>query len=133
MECVDYLISRSTETGSWLGQSYQGQGIGTAMRQVICAFAFDCLDADEVRSSALIDNQSSQGASRNVGDVEDDTDRERLNDGLAVLQRFRLTADDLIRHEHPLSVEGLDPLRRSIGLGASTEETESSDHAVGRR
>ena len=41
----DYLIIRGGETGSWLGRRFQGRGIGTAMRQVICAFIFDHLDA----------------------------------------------------------------------------------------
>ena len=34
-----YLVTRSAETGSWLGRAHQGRGIGTAMRQAMCAFA----------------------------------------------------------------------------------------------
>ena len=37
----DFPVTRTAETGSWLGQAHHGQGIGTVMRQVVCAFAFD--------------------------------------------------------------------------------------------
>ena len=40
----------TAETGSWLGQSYQGRGIGTRMRRAVCAFAFDHLGAVELTS-----------------------------------------------------------------------------------
>ena len=44
---------------SWLGRGFQGRGIGTAMRRVICAFAFDHLDAEQVTSGAFSDNPAS--------------------------------------------------------------------------
>ena len=62
-----YLVTRSAETGSWLGRAHQGQGIGTAMRQAMCAFAFDHLDAAEVTSAAFLDNPASRAVSRKVG------------------------------------------------------------------
>src|SRR5215475_1610709 len=55
----DYLITRTADTGSWLSRRYQGKGIGTAMRQVICAFAIDCLDAEMITSAAYTDNPAS--------------------------------------------------------------------------
>jgi RimJ/RimL family protein N-acetyltransferase len=36
-----YAITRSPETGSWLAARFQGQGVGTRMRQAICALLFD--------------------------------------------------------------------------------------------
>ena len=60
-------MTRTGETGSWLGREFQGRGIGTAMRQVICAFAFDHLDAEEVTSGAFLDNPASLAVSRKVG------------------------------------------------------------------
>ena len=43
----NYLVTRTGETGSWLSREFQGRGIGTAMRQVICAFAIDHLRSEE--------------------------------------------------------------------------------------
>ena len=62
-----YLVTRTGETGSWLGQGFHGRGIGTAMRQVMCAFAFDHLDAAEITSSAFTDNPASLAVSTKVG------------------------------------------------------------------
>lgn len=116
MQSVDYLITRTAATGSWLGQSYQGRGIGTAMRQIICAFAFDHLDAVEVTSAALRDNRTSQRVSRKIGYQDNGEQRTPLGGDLVVELHYRLSAEDLVRYEHPLAVEGLEPLRRSLGL-----------------
>ena len=64
---TDYLVSRTGETGSWLGSAYQGRGIGTRMRQAMCALPFDCLEAQEINSGAFIDNPASLAVSRKVG------------------------------------------------------------------
>jgi RimJ/RimL family protein N-acetyltransferase len=113
----DFLITRSGETGSWLGRRFQGRGIGTTMRQVVCAFAFDHLGAEEVVSGAFTDNPASWGVSRKVGYVPTGTRRmERLGE-CATVQDFSLTPEALVRYEHPLTVAGLPELRRSVGLG----------------
>ena len=38
-----FPVTRSAETGSWLGRRFQSRGIGTRMRQAVCAYAFDHL------------------------------------------------------------------------------------------
>ncbi len=69
-----YLVNRTTETGSWLARPFHGRGIGTAMRQVIAAFAFDHLDAQHVTSAAFSDNAASVSVSRKVGYTENGVD-----------------------------------------------------------
>ena len=77
-----YLVTRSAETGSWIGRRHHGRGIGTAMRQAMCAFAFDHLDAAEVTSGAFTDNPASLAVSRKVGYRENGhVRRERPDDG----------------------------------------------------
>jgi RimJ/RimL family protein N-acetyltransferase len=111
-----YLVNRTTETGSWLGRRFHGRGIGTAMRQVIAAFAFDHLDAQQVTSAAYADNLASMAVSRKVGYTENGVDI-WARDGTPVPhQRFLLTRGDLVRYEHPLTVTGLPAFRRSLGL-----------------
>ena len=70
MDTHDYLVTRTAETGSWLGRRFQGRGIGTAMRQVICAFAFDHLDAEYMTSGAFTDNPASLNVSKKAGYTE---------------------------------------------------------------
>ena len=113
----NYLVTRTGETGSWLAQRFQGRGLGTAMRQVMCAFVFDHLDGVEVTSAAFVDNPASLAVSRKVGYRENGITRiQRREDELALLQGLVLRPDDLVRGPHPLVVQGLPAFRRSVGL-----------------
>jgi RimJ/RimL family protein N-acetyltransferase len=113
----DYLVLRSAESGSWLGRKYQRRGIGTAMRQVVCALMFDHLDAEEMTSGAFTDNPASLGVSRKVGYVDNGTFRQQRRPGeRATMRKLVLRPDQLVRPEHPLEVDGVAPLRAAIGL-----------------
>ncbi len=112
-----FLVTRTGETGSWLGREHQGQGVGTAMRQMICAFLFDHLDFEEITSGAFTDNPASLAVSRKVGYRDNGVRRLKRREGeLATNLGLVLTPNDLVRGEHPLEVEGVAPFRRSIGL-----------------
>jgi RimJ/RimL family protein N-acetyltransferase len=114
-----YLVTRTGETGSWLGREFQGRGIGTAMRQAICAFLLDHLDAAEVTSGAFVDNPASLAVSRKVGYRPNGRRRLERRDGeLAINQSLVLAPEDLVRGSHPLRVSGLEAFRRFIGLDA---------------
>jgi len=116
-ETSDYLVTRTGETGSWLGREFHGKGIGTAMRQAICAFAFDHLDAEQVTSGAFLDNPSSRAVSRKVGYQPNGVRRFKRREGeLALNQRLVLTPSGFVRGPHPLTVDGLAPLRAFVGL-----------------
>ena len=115
----NYLVTRSGETGSWLVRSRQGQGIGTRMRQAMCALLFDHLGAAEVTSGAFVDNPASLAVSRKVGYVDNGTVRLQRRPGeLAVNRRLVLRPDRFVRGT-PIEVEGAAPLRAFIGLDAS--------------
>ncbi len=58
---------RQVATGSWLGERFVRQGIGTEMRAAVLAFAFDHLNAEVALSSARDSNQGSRGVSRRLG------------------------------------------------------------------
>ena len=122
----DFLLTRTGETGSWLGSRYQGRGIGTRMRQTICAFLFDHLGFEEITSAAFSDNAASNAVSRKVGyrpngvvrklrgRSADDPEDGRV---VAAEQLYVLTPDDLVRGQE-LVVEGVGPVRMLIGLDA---------------
>jgi RimJ/RimL family protein N-acetyltransferase len=112
----DYLITRTGETGSWLGRRFQGRGIGTAMRRVVCAFMFDYLDADHVTSGAFTDNPASLAVSRKTGYVEHGWRRVQRQGKPATIQGLLLEPGKLVRYQHELVIDGLAAFRRSIGL-----------------
>ena len=67
LHTTNFGVTRTGETGSWLGRSYQRRGIGTRMRRAVCAFAFDHLGAVEITSGAFVDNPASLAVSTKVG------------------------------------------------------------------
>jgi RimJ/RimL family protein N-acetyltransferase len=122
----DYLIVRGGETGSWLGRRFHGKGIGTAMRQVVCAFIFDHLDAEYITSSAFEDNPASLAVSRKTGYTENGADRVDRLGKRAIMQRIVLEPANLVRYSRELTVEGLPEFRKSIGLDADEPDAEDS-------
>lgn len=116
-ETANYLVTRTGETGSWLGLEHQGQGIGTLMRQTMCAFVFDHLGAEQITSAAFTDNPASAAVSRKVGySLNGQTRRKRRDDELAICQELVLRPAELIRSTYALEVDGAEVLRRDIGL-----------------
>ena len=112
----DFALTRTVETGSWLGLRHQGQGIGTRMRQAVCAYAFDHLGAEEVTSGAFLDNPASLAVSRKVGYRANGVVRLKRREGeMALNQKLVLTPGDLVRGE-PLEVVGAEDLRSFLGL-----------------
>ena len=112
-----FLVTRTGETGSWLGRDHQGKGIGTAMRQVMCAFLFDHVGFEEITSGAFTDNEASLAVSRKVGYRDNGVRRLKRREGeLATNIGLVLTPGDFVRGDHPVQVEGLAAFRRSIGL-----------------
>lgn len=112
----DYLVTRTGETGSWLSRRYHGQGIGTAMRQAICAFAFDHLDAEEITSTAYADNPASNAVSRKVGYQPNGTFRKTRRPGeWHPSQEWLLTPESFVRGA-PIRVEGVAAVRRFLGV-----------------
>ncbi|MGH3472508.1 MAG: GNAT family N-acetyltransferase [Nocardioidaceae bacterium] len=114
---VDYAVTRTGETGSWLARRFQEHGIGTAMRRVACAFLFDHLGAAEITSAAWVDNPASLAVSRKVGYVDNGRFREKRRVGEATIScKLLLTPETFIRPREQVVVEGLAPVREWLGL-----------------
>lgn len=112
----DFAITRTGETGSWLAQRFQGQGIGTRMRRAIGAFLFDELGAVEITSGAFTDNAPSRAVSRKVGYRSNGTERVARRGRAAVVERLVLTPEGFIRGDDQVKVTGAEALRSFLGL-----------------
>jgi RimJ/RimL family protein N-acetyltransferase len=117
LHATDFGVTRTAETGSWLGRSYQRRGIGTRMRRAVCAFAFDHLGAVELTSGAFLDNPASLAVSSKVGYRPNGRFRMTRREGeVAINQRLVLTPDAFVRGE-PITVTGAEQLRSFLELG----------------
>ena len=108
--------ARHVLTGSWLGRSHQGQGIGTLMRQMVVGFAFDELGVLECESGYVEGNAASAAVSRKVGYVDNGHRRivQNVQDGAQGVteRRVLVTPETFRRPGDPVTVEGA---RRSEG------------------
>jgi len=86
----DFDVLREVHTGSWLGQRYQRQGIGTEMRAAVLHLAFAGLHAEYACSGAFSDNAASLAVSRKLGYTPDGMDRQVLRGQPVTQQRLRL-------------------------------------------
>ena len=113
----DFAVLREVSTGSWLGQRYQGQGLGTEMRAAVLHLAFTGLGAEFATSNAFTSNAASLGVSRKLGYLPDGIQRQVLRGRPAVLQLLRLDrAGWLARPGVLVEIAGLAPCLPSFGL-----------------
>jgi RimJ/RimL family protein N-acetyltransferase len=112
-----FPVTRTGETGSWLGREFQGRGLGTAMRRAFCALLFDHLGFEEITSAAFLDNPASLGVSRKVGYQPTVVNRIKRREGeLALNQGLVLTPETFVRGDVPIEVTGAEAVRAFIGL-----------------
>ncbi|HEX7302889.1 GNAT family N-acetyltransferase [Lentzea sp.] len=98
---------REVSTGSWIGQRFQGDGIGTEMRVAVLQFAFDHLGATIARSAAWLGNRSSSRVSEKLGYRHDGTMAAAPRGERLEHVRLRLDAADFVRPDWEVAVEGL--------------------------
>ena len=116
VEAEEFAILRTVHTGSWLGQTYQGRGLGKEMRAAVLGFAFDGLAAQVAESSAFLDNHASNGVSKALGYEENGLGSLAPQGVARVTQKFRMTAEVWRSRPRPaLAIEGLDGIRDQFG------------------
>jgi RimJ/RimL family protein N-acetyltransferase len=113
----DFAIHRTVDSGSWLGQAYQGRGFGKEMRSAVLSFAFDGLGARFATSSAFLDNAASNAVSRGLG-YEENGRGSLAPQGVArETQLFRMSAGVWhSRPRPPIEIEGLEACHQMFGI-----------------
>ena len=119
VESAHFATTRTVETGSWIGRTYQGQGIGKEMRAAVLHFAFIGLGAERAESGAFFDNPASLAVSRALGYVDNGEDIKVRRGQPARLVNLLLTRErwDATRPELPVSIDGLEPCLPLLGAG----------------
>jgi RimJ/RimL family protein N-acetyltransferase len=113
----DFAIQRTVDSGSWLGQAYQGRGFGKEMRSAVLSFAFDGLGARFATSSAFLDNAASNAVSRSLGYEENGRGSLAPRGVARETQLFRMSVDVWrSRPRPPVEIEGLEACREMFGI-----------------
>jgi RimJ/RimL family protein N-acetyltransferase len=112
----EFAIHRTVDTGSWLGQAFQGRGFGKEMRSAVLSLAFDGLGARFAESSAFLDNLKSNGVSRALGYAQNGRGSLAPQGVARETQQFRMTLDDWRSRPRPaVEIDGLDACRGLFG------------------
>lgn len=94
IEADDFPRLHTVNTGSWLGQAHQGQGLGTRMRALVLHVAFQGLGAHTATTSAWADNPASNAVSRRLGYRPNGSSRQ-VREGSAIEHRhYRMDRED---------------------------------------
>jgi RimJ/RimL family protein N-acetyltransferase len=113
----DFAATRTVHTGSWLGQRFQGQGLGTEMRAAVLFLAFDGLSALAAESAVVDGNEASAAVSRKLG-YRPNGETFIAPRGVPVVERmFRLIRDEWQRDRVAVSIENLEPCLELFGVG----------------
>ncbi len=111
-----FATLRTVTSGSWLGLSHQGRGVGKAMRTAILALAFDGLGAEVAETEAFVGNLASAGVSRALGYVSNGFARLAPEGVAREAERFRLTREAWQGVARPpVAIEGLAACRDMFG------------------
>jgi RimJ/RimL family protein N-acetyltransferase len=110
----NFRITREVATGSWLGQRFQGKGIGREMRAAILHLAFAGLGAERANSAAFEDNPASIAVSKALGYVENGDEIKPRRGKPARSIGFLLTRPEWEkRRRNDIQIEGLE---RCLGM-----------------
>lgn len=114
----DVAVTRTVETGSWLGLAYQGRGIGTRMRRLVLHLLFEGLGIDVAETTAFADNVPSNGVTRRIGYEPNGVDVVAREGKRALSNRYRLTREAWeVQTDRPeVELYGVAPVRRALGL-----------------
>jgi RimJ/RimL family protein N-acetyltransferase len=118
LETSNYSILRTGETGSWLGQPWQGKGYGTEMRKAMLHFSFKHLEAEQITSAAWVDNVASNRVSIAAGYEPNGRTRDERRGKPDTTQRYVITRDRWEATHEPdsVTVTGFEHCRFMFGL-----------------
>ncbi|MDA2811393.1 GNAT family protein [Nocardiopsis sp. RSe5-2] len=114
---TDFAVTREVSTGSWLGLSHQGRGLGTEMRSAVLHLAFAELGAESARTSVLDGSTASRRVTERLGYRPDGTARVAVRGEPRTDHRYVLTRADWERNR-PVEVRVEGAGRCAAAFGA---------------
>jgi RimJ/RimL family protein N-acetyltransferase len=119
MRAEDFAAHRVVDTGSWLGEAFQRQGLGTEMRAAVLELAFRELGARAATSGSVFGNESSKRVSEKLGYTIVGTST--IAPRGEPVQKYDLRIE---REEwsspFPVEIEGVDPCLPLFGVSGAS-------------
>jgi RimJ/RimL family protein N-acetyltransferase len=109
--------TRQASTGSWLGQPWQGRGLGTEMRAAVLTLLFDGLHGRGASSGAVAGNDASLGVSRRLGYRETGMSTVSPRGEPVPHHELVLMPEQFRRPGFEVTIEGLEGLDSYFGIG----------------
>jgi len=106
-------------TGSWLGLSYQRQGLGKEMRAAVLILAFTHLGALSAVTGAFEDNTAAVRVTKALRYHDDGQQVADRGGARALACRFRLNAPPDTQHWPPVTISGFDD--EFLGMCGATD------------
>jgi RimJ/RimL family protein N-acetyltransferase len=118
LETAKFPLLRTGETGSWLGQPWQGKGYGTEMRKAMLHLAFEHLKAEEITSAAWVDNVASNRVSIAAGYEPNGVARNERRGKPDKTQRYVITRErwETTHEPNSVTVTGFEHCRSMFAL-----------------
>jgi RimJ/RimL family protein N-acetyltransferase len=116
LSATRFAVRRTVETGSWLGLSAQGRGLGTEMRAAALHLAFKGLGAASASSGAHEDNRASHRVSEKLGYVPNGTAVVAPRGEPIRMQRYLLERQAWRPDLYPATITGLEACLPMLGL-----------------
>ncbi|MEU8248143.1 GNAT family protein [Nonomuraea sp. NPDC048916] len=115
VSAADFPVLREVKSGSWVGQRFQGRGLGTEMRAAMLHLAFAGLGAEYATTEAFEDNPASLAVTEKSGYRDDGVTRHVRRGEVAVTRRFRLARTNWTPMEG-VRIHGLEACLPLFGL-----------------
>jgi RimJ/RimL family protein N-acetyltransferase len=120
VEAKSFGLLRVVDTGSWLGEAFQGQGYGKEMRAAVLHLAFGGLAAEVAQTAATQENAASLGVTRSLGYEPNGVRYEAIEGRRRLMRHFRLTRERwLERRPFEAEIEGLDGCLELFGAAGA--------------
>jgi RimJ/RimL family protein N-acetyltransferase len=113
----EFSVTRTFETGSWLGREHQGLGLGKEMRHATLQLGFDGFGAEQATTGAFTDNAPSLGVTRSLGYEPNGRLRHQRRGEVVESLRFRMPRDHwaTIRRDD-ITLHGVETAAPLLGL-----------------
>jgi RimJ/RimL family protein N-acetyltransferase len=117
LNAEQFPATRTATTGSWIGQRYQGQGLGREMRHAALHLIFAGLTGETATTRAWHDNTASLRVTRSLPYTHQGAVEEQRRDRADTMLAFAMTRQQWQSvRRNDIQLAGVEPIREFLGI-----------------